>query len=1000
MKTIFIAFQLACLTLLGLLPPLQAESEGSSKTANWAAFSNFAPSSSSSSTLGNSKITGTVTGPDGITPLRGIGVIAYRPNGIGGWNEVGSTSTQIDGSYSLSSLSEGNYRIKFSQWFWPSYFTEFYNDAQEVESAIDIVVGENMTVSGINASLRELGKITGKVTGPDGVTPLIRNAVVAYRLDGFGGWESVSNAYTNLDGEYILTGLKPGTYRIAFSYSEDGTYSYEYYNNVPRIESAQDILIGDGNTVSGINASLQELGKIAGVVTAADGITPLSGISVTVHQLVSAESWAWVSGAVTQSDGTYMIQRLVAGDYRIKFTGDKNFKEQFYNDAPDIRLAKDVTVKLATTTGGINASLIEYGKIVGVVTGLDGVTPLSGISVGAYRSNGSGGWADEAFSSTGENGSYTLTGLKEGSYKVRFFQVGLKEYVGEYYNDAQNSDSAVDVVVKNNTTTNGINVSMMRASSISGYVTGKDGGKKLLGILVEAYQFKSGVGWEYFTNTATFSNGFYNLSGLAPGSYRIKFSDESYYDQYYPNTPTIDSAIDIVVGEDVNVYSFNCSMVGSGKITGKVTGPDGLLPLKSIKVIAYHYNKAGIWEANQQTETLVDGSYRLDGLVIGYYRLKFEDSMIGSYSSEYYDNVTDKELARMILVTKAETVSGIDTSLVEAGKIIGKVTDLNGVTPLNEIQVSVYGLDSTGSWQIRREVYTQADGSYKAQGLTAGNYRIRFSDPRNKVYPDRYYDSATSLLSAKDIVVATNATVSEINSTMGDPPPIPPVLTAPQIEVMENGKALAQSSLIRFKVTKVKTAAVAKYFTIRNAGGTALKGIQISKMGAHSANFAIGKLSVTSLAPGGSATFKVTFKPSAAGNRNASILISSNDPSKNPFVIRLTGKGKASKAKSAQMASSATSFLTEFRSGTLADRTMAGTDLTDGLKYNTLTFFKSTLGQTTPRTVEVSSDLMDWFSGSTHTTVVTENENYLKVRDNTPISKNLKRYIRAKKTIR
>lgn len=49
-------------------------------------------------------------------------------------------------------------------------------------------------------------------------------------------------------------------------------------------------------------------------------------------------------------------------------------------------------------------------------------------------------------------------------------------------------------------------------------------------------------------------------------------------------------------------------------------------------------------------------------------------------------------------------------------------------------------------------------------------------------------------------------------------------------------------------------------------------------------------------------------------------------------------------------------------------------------------------------TVEVSSNLLDWYSGSKHTSVLTDTPGYLKVRDNTPFTSEKNRFIRFKVT--
>jgi hypothetical protein len=51
------------------------------------------------------------------------------------------------------------------------------------------------------------------------------------------------------------------------------------------------------------------------------------------------------------------------------------------------------------------------------------------------------------------------------------------------------------------------------------------------------------------------------------------------------------------------------------------------------------------------------------------------------------------------------------------------------------------------------------------------------------------------------------------------------------------------------------------------------------------------------------------------------------------------------------------------------------------------------------RIVEVSPNLVDWFSGDRHTTVLVDDHTMLRVRDNTPTTTVAKRYIRVR-TIR
>ncbi|NJO01807.1 MAG: hypothetical protein HC880_09060 [Bacteroidia bacterium] len=56
-------------------------------------------------------------------------------------------------------------------------------------------------------------------------------------------------------------------------------------------------------------------------------------------------------------------------------------------------------------------------------------------------------------------------------------------------------------------------------------------------------------------------------------------------------------------------------------------------------------------------------------------------------------------------------------------------------------------------------------------------------------------------------------------------------------------------------------------------------------------NFIITENLPNTLASGTSATFSLSFKPSALGNRSAMISIAHNDADKNPFTFKLYGEG-------------------------------------------------------------------------------------------------------------
>ncbi|MES2660682.1 MAG: choice-of-anchor D domain-containing protein [Verrucomicrobiota bacterium] len=149
-------------------------------------------------------------------------------------------------------------------------------------------------------------------------------------------------------------------------------------------------------------------------------------------------------------------------------------------------------------------------------------------------------------------------------------------------------------------------------------------------------------------------------------------------------------------------------------------------------------------------------------------------------------------------------------------------------------------------------------------------------------------------------VAGTRNASLRITSNDADENPFDIALTGnsvafPEIAIERaNGTALTDAAAsVVFSGITLGTTSAAETFTLRNSGNAALTNLAIVLNGAQASDFTFEGPAVTSLAPGASTTFRVFFKPTAAGARNASISIASNDADENPFDIALTGTGIA-----------------------------------------------------------------------------------------------------------
>ena len=116
-------------------------------------------------------------------------------------------------------------------------------------------------------------------------------------------------------------------------------------------------------------------------------------------------------------------------------------------------------------------------------------------------------------------------------------------------------------------------------------------------------------------------------------------------------------------------------------------------------------------------------------------------------------------------------------------------------------------------------------------------------------------------------------------------------LGEPEIEVEHDGQPLTDgAATIEYPdLLSPASSSASVTLTVRNTGTRPLTGLATSFGGTNASDFSASGLSATTLAVGESLNFDVTFAPAAAGLKNATLHIASNDADENPFDITLSG---------------------------------------------------------------------------------------------------------------
>ncbi|RRR71095.1 MAG: hypothetical protein EI684_12030 [Candidatus Viridilinea halotolerans] len=101
----------------------------------------------------------------------------------------------------------------------------------------------------------------------------------------------------------------------------------------------------------------QARGSIAGTVTNLDG-AGLSGIQVQTYRQFGSIPWSAMAATTTAADGSYRLENLLAGSYRVQFRDPQGrYRPEYYADASTLHTADTLTVEGNQATSAINASL-------------------------------------------------------------------------------------------------------------------------------------------------------------------------------------------------------------------------------------------------------------------------------------------------------------------------------------------------------------------------------------------------------------------------------------------------------------------------------------------------------------------------------------------------------------------------------------------------------------------------------------------------------------------
>ncbi len=665
-------------------------------------FASFAPQYANASGDFAGVVVDSVTG----LPISGALVVATKGN-----QERQSTSTAMNGTYTMTNLNQANFTVIASE---PNYQTQAIGAR--------LINGE---VTVVNFALVPSGGILSGTVTDAGSVPISGASVEIFQ-----GQTLLTTVTTDGSGAYLASDLAPGIYNVVATASTFQTQSqgasieagvvttvdFALTANPGSISGTVisagtsnpimgalvqvfdgSILVGSADTDGSGNYTIPDLapgnydvtasadgyqsttvgasvtagatttvdfalelppGTIDGTVTDASTGNPIRGASISVFQGVTL-----IASVLTDPNGQYSISEFAPGNYLVSANATL-YQLQI----------KAATVTANATTTVDFALISPPGTISGTVTDAVTTNPIPGATINVYN-----GQTLAATALTDPNGNYQIPNLPPDNYIVTASKPTYQiEAIG-----ATVTASATTIV----------NFALISPpGTISGTVTDAATTNPIEGANVSVFS-----GQTLIANALTDVNGNYTIPDLAPGEYNVIASAGANYQI---------ASLGAIVASGMTTTVDFALLANPGTIAGTVTNEADGAPISGTSILVL------------QNFTIIDsaltdasGNYSINNLAPGNYTViakapNFSIAVVGA-------TVTSNQTTTVNFALKADL-----------GKIFGNVTDATTTNPIPGATIEV-----RNSFVVVATAITDPNGNYNFPNLAPGTYTVTAAAP-------------------------------------------------------------------------------------------------------------------------------------------------------------------------------------------------------------------------------------------------------------------------------
>lgn len=600
-----------------------------------------------------------------------------------------------------------------------------------------------------------------------------------------GQLRSVATTTTDDLGMYRLHGLRPGTYYISVgppetasegSESTDETvdeYQSTYYPQATALTAASPVSVQPGNSPSGVDIQLVKDRPPSGAA-----VLPLSGVSMSPSdsslstpddgaQGSSNPARATVIGTVvneltnepvkhakttleptrngaasytseTDAEGHFAIQ-VDPGTYEA-LVEKAGFLSIPQASATDSQIPVSLAVKPKQTLRDVVLRVSPWSVINGRVFDADG-NPAQDFQVQALRYsyvNGKRELQTVATSTTNDLGEYRLYALSRGKYYVRTGLAGagspetsgtIDRYVGTYYPQAPDLESAAPVSVDKGVQVGGINVwaQLSKLLDVRGRVLSGSGTVNRDAVVALTRTSADSADISFNATVGIDTQGHFAFSAVPPGIYTLSAVCNDNDAQYV--------AEQTIQVSDAVLDNVDLQLNKTASISGRVRVDGGeAFPFRSVRLLLEPDN--GLPTGAVAADINPDGTFSMSGVLPDQYTVELFGLPDGYYLKGTSSG-NDEQQGRRI--DFRHVPGSLSVFVAAGGTVVGSVTD-HEQQPAPGVNVVLIPASQNGEvLQASKSVTTDREGKFRIVGLAPGTYEVFAIEG---VDPNAYVDPA------------------------------------------------------------------------------------------------------------------------------------------------------------------------------------------------------------------------------------------------------------------